>query len=102
MNNGFFRITLSGAVNYSSVVDLDRVSLLSARIIMNDAEASGTGVEKFEVVDEIAEDSGSDLAAPAVARYYSKIVELDEDQPADDILCLLMDLSVVDRSHLFL
>ena len=89
VDNGSLEFTLSGAVNYSSVVDLDRVSLLSARIIMNDAETSGSGVEKFEVVDEIAEDSGSDLAAPAVARYYSKIVELDEDQPADDIVVFL-------------
>ena len=89
VDNGFLEFTLSGAVNYSSVVDLDRVSLLSARIVMNNAETSGSGIERFEVVDEIAADSGSDLAAPGLARYYSKIVELEEDQPADDIVVFI-------------
>ena len=89
VTNGSLEFTLSGAVNYSSVVDLDRASLLSARIVLNDAESSGSGVINFEVVDEIAADSGSDLAAPALARYYSKIVEMDEDQPADDIVVFL-------------
>ena len=52
-------------------------------MISNDATIGG--IENDEVVDEIAADGGSDLAAPGLARYYTKIVEMDEASPADDI-----------------
>tara|TARA_E500000318_G_C3569262_1_gene217109 strand:- start:624 stop:6215 length:5592 start_codon:yes stop_codon:yes gene_type:complete len=81
--NPVMTYTLENSTSHSTTIDIDRVSLLATKMISNDATVGG--IVKNEVVDEIAEDGGSDLAAPGLARYYTKIIEMDEAAPADDI-----------------
>ena len=83
LTNGVMTYTLENSTSHSTTIDIDRVSLLATKMISNDATVGG--IVNDEVVDEIAADGGSDLAAPGLARYYTKIVEMDEAAPADDI-----------------
>ena len=64
----------------SSVIDGQQVSLLSSAIQLNDAKA---GAAFYEITSEL---EAVDVNAPGIARYYSKIIELDENEPADDII----------------
>ena len=85
--NGILKFTLENTTNHSTTIDTDRVSLLASKMISNDA-TSGI-IENNQVLDELALDGGSDLAAPGLARYYTKIVEMDEAAPADDIVVFI-------------
>jgi len=81
--NGVMTYTLENSTSHSTTIDIDRVSLLASKMISNDATIGG--IVDNEVVDELAADGGTDLAAPGLARYYTKIVEMDDAAPADDI-----------------
>ena len=84
IQNGSLIFDLNFTGNYSTVVDVDQVSLLSSRIFMN--TVSEIGGSSNEVTDELAIGSeGSDLGSPSIAKYYSKIIDLEAAEPADNL-----------------
>jgi len=77
--NGNLRFNLQFTGNYSTVIDTDQVSALSALVQM-------TGAGSFdgnEFVNELALNDGNDTGSPAIAKYYSKIVDISEREAAD-------------------
>ncbi len=79
--NGSLQFDMQFTGNYSTVVDVDQVSALSAAVQITDAGSySGN-----ETSGELALVDGNDLGAPAVARYYSKIVDISEREAADSL-----------------
>ena len=63
----------------SSIVDAQQVSLLASEIKINDARG---GAPFFDITAEL---ESVDLNGPGLARYYSKIIEIDNNTPADDV-----------------
>ena len=79
VTNGNLRFDLQFSGNYSTVIDTNQVSALSALVQMNGA-GSFTG---NEFVDELALNDGNDTGSPAIAKYYSKIVDISQREAAD-------------------
>jgi microcystin-dependent protein len=67
----------------SSVIDGQQVSLLTSAVQLDDAKA---GAAFYEMTSEL---EAVDVNAPGIARYYSKIIELDENEPADDVILFI-------------
>ena len=79
--NGTVTFQLSNNSLFSTLIDPDQVSLLAVEAKINNAlKDAVTGFR--EPPSEMA---AIDLNAPGIFRYYSKIVELDSSEPADDI-----------------
>ena len=94
VSNGSLQFDMQFTGNYSTVVDVDQVSALSATVQMSDAGS----YEGNETSSELALIDGNDLGAPAVARYYSKIVDIS-DREAADSLAVYVDGSFSQRDQ---
>ncbi len=77
--NGNLRFDLQFTGNYSTVIDTDQVSALSALVQMNGAGS----FDGNEFANELALNDGNDNGSPAIARYYSKIVDISQREAAD-------------------
>ena len=79
---GTVTFKLSNNSLFSTLIDPDQVSLLAVEAKINNAlKDAPTGF--LEPPSEMA---AVDLNAPGIFRYYSKIVELDSSEPADDVV----------------
>ena len=77
--NGNLRFDLQFTGNYSTVIDTNQVSALSALVQMNGAGS----FDGNEFANELALNDGNDNGSPAIARYYSKIVDISQREAAD-------------------